>query len=149
MKTPNVLAETHEWFVRAVPKPEVKNLTVQCGVHVEEVVEFLQEMQTSDEALLFYIVQARKAMTNLGNYLKKEAYNLTFSDREATLDAICDQLVTATGVARMLDMDPVAGLAEVNRSNWSKFVNGEPQFTEHGKIMKGPDYSEPNLSPFV
>ena len=35
------------------------------------------------------------------------------------------------------------------RSNNSKFENGKPIFNEQGKIMKGKDYSEPDLAPFV
>ena len=148
-KMTNVLAVTYEWFMRAVPKPTEKNLAVQCGVHFEEVAEMLDEIQTNDPMLLAYVHDTHRALTSLANYLKKEDTNLTFKNRTATLDALCDQLVTATGVGRMLDMDPVGGLAEVNRSNWSKFINGLPQFDANGKIMKAGDYSPPNLEPFV
>lgn len=149
MKPLNPLADTHEWFVRAVPKPTQKNICVQTGVHLEEVNEFLAELCTSDARLLSMVVHTRVALDKLATYLKKEAYNISFPNKVATLDAICDQLVTATGVAWMLDMDPVGGLAEVNRSNWSKFVNGMPQFDANGKIMKAGDYTPPKLDPFV
>lgn len=149
MKTINPLCDTHEWFVRAVPKPTEKNLCVQVGVHLEEVNEFMYEMQTNDMQLLARIARAKESMQELSDYLKTQAANLAFTNREATLDSICDQLVTATGVAWMLGMDPVGGLAEVNRSNWSKFDNGLPIFSEHGKIVKGPSYTKPDLNPFV
>lgn len=149
LKTPNVLAATFEWFSRAVPKPTEKNLAVQCGVHFEEVAELVCEIQTSDPVLLMFVRDAHESLESLANYLKKADTNLTFSDRVATLDAICDGLVTGTGIGYMLKMDPVGGLAEVNRSNWSKFVGGLPQFNDHGKIMKGEDYTKPNLDPFV
>lgn len=149
MKTLNPLAETHEWFVRAVPKPTDKNLAVQTGVHFEEVCEFLSELHTSDEILLDLVVEAKAALTGLADYLKKQDTNLSFPNRVATLDSLCDQLVTGTGVGWMLQMDCVGGLAEVNRSNWSKFVNGLPQFDINGKIMKAGDYTKPNLQPFV
>ena len=51
---------------------------------------------------------------------------LTESQRIAVLDAICDQIVTAVGVAYMMGMDIEGALAEVNRSNWSKFKGGLP-----------------------
>ena len=149
VKTPNVLAATYEWFARAVPKPTEKNLAVQCGVHFEEVAEMLDEIRTNDHMLLAYVQDAHRALTKLSNHLKKEDTNLTFTNRTATLDSICDQLVTGAGVGWMLGMDPVGGLAEVNRSNWSKFINGLPQFDANGKIMKAGDYSPPNLEPFV
>ena len=81
--------------------------------------------------------------------LKEVEVSLIFPDRKATLDAICDQLVTATGFAYMMGLNPVGGLSEVNESNWSKFVDGEPQFDVNNKIKKGPDYRKPDLSPFV
>ena len=40
-------------------------------------------------------------------------------------------------------------LAEVNRSNWSKFVDGAPVFDANGKIAKPATYSKPNLEQFV
>lgn len=49
----------------------------------------------------------------------------------------------------MNGFDIVGALQEVNRSNWSKFENGEPIFDENGKIKKGPNYRPPDLSKFV
>jgi hypothetical protein len=46
----------------------------------------------------------------------------------------------------MFDMDIVGALREVNRSNYSKFVNGRAVFDENGKIKKGADYSKPDLT---
>jgi predicted HAD superfamily Cof-like phosphohydrolase len=70
-------------------------------------------------------------------------------DRKALLDSLCDQIVTAVGVAHMFGMDISGALSEVNRSNWSKFVEGKPVFNEHGKIAKGPNYTPPDLARFV
>ncbi len=70
-------------------------------------------------------------------------------NRLAFLDAMVDQVVTATGSAQHLGMNIAGGLDEVNRSNWSKFVDGKPIFDENGKIAKGPDYFKADLSPFV
>jgi len=61
------------------------------------------------------------------------------------LDALCDQIVTATGVGHMMNMKLPLALEEVNASNYSKFVNGEPIFNENKKIMKGPSYFKPSL----
>lgn len=40
-------------------------------------------------------------------------------------------------------------LAEVNRSNWTKFVNGKPVINEQGKITKGSHYRKSNLIDFI
>jgi predicted HAD superfamily Cof-like phosphohydrolase len=70
-------------------------------------------------------------------------------DRQELLDALCDQIVTAVGVAHMFGMDIESALNEVNASNWSKFVDGNPVFNEHGKIAKGPGYFEPKIAEFA
>ena len=36
--------------------------------------------------------------------------------------------------------------AWVSRSNWSKFVDGQPQFDENGKIAKPSTYRKPDLT---
>lgn len=43
-----------------------------------------------------------------------------------------------------IDGDPVA--AEVHRSNLSKLVDGSPVMREDGKILKGPNYSPPDIA---
>ena len=65
------------------------------------------------------------------------------------LDALCDQIVTAIGVAHRFGFDIQGALAEVNRSNWSKLVDGQFQHDANGKVIKPADYSPPNLAPFV
>lgn len=143
------LEETYRWFTKAVPVPTTTNIRVQLGVHLEEVEEMLQELHTSDYTTMVLLETTRKNLYDLSKHLKEVETSLVFPDRKATLDAICDQLVTGTGFAYMLGMDPVGGLSEVNESNWSKFVDGEPQFDLNNKIKKGPDYRKPDLSPFV
>ena len=143
------LEETYRWFTKAVPTPTDKNIRVQLGVHLEEVGELLAEMHTNDHTTMVLLETTRKNLHDLSKRLKETDPSVVFPDRRATLDAICDQLVTGTGFAYMLGMDPVGGLAEVNESNWSKFVDGEPQFDENKKIKKGPNYRKPDLSPFV
>ena len=53
------------------------------------------------------------------------------------------------GVAQGHGWDIMGALAEANRSNWSKFVDGCPVFDANGKIAKPASYSPPELSPFV
>lgn len=65
------------------------------------------------------------------------------------LDSLCDQIVTAVGVAHMLGMDIEGALKEVNDSNMSKFEDGKAVFNENGKIKKGKHYRKPNLASFV
>ena len=72
-------------------------------------------------------------------------------DKLALLDALCDQVVTATGVAVLAGMDFEPALAEVNRSNYTKFnADGTPYIKPDGKIGKNPEtYQEPQLADYV
>lgn len=147
----NPLADTVEWFRRAVPSPTAKNINVQLGVHFEEVAEMVVEFHTTRRTTDILLKNAYNALTELADHLKQAGDDIvvTVQNRVGVLDAICDQVVTAAGVGHMLAMDPVGGLAEVNRSNYSKFVDGQPQFNENGKIIKSVSYTPPYLDPFV
>ena len=70
-------------------------------------------------------------------------------DKVALLDSLCDQVVTATGIAYFNGFKFDEALTNVNQSNWSKFINNKPICNEHGKIMKGANYKAPELEPFI
>jgi hypothetical protein len=71
-------------------------------------------------------------------------------NRTVLLHALCDQIVTAVGVAHILGMDIEGALREVANSNASKFVeNREPIFNAQTKIMKGPRYQPPELDQYA
>ena len=142
-----------EWFEKAIPSPKQKNIHVQLGVHFEEVSEMLQEMvvprnHTEHEKMIQSVFLG---MAPLADALKsgKITLDLTKIDRLKLLDSLCDQMVTAIGVAHMFNLNISSGLNEVDRSNWSKFVDGKPIFNENGKIIKGENYTPPELDAFV
>lgn len=139
------IIKTLEWFTKAVPNPTEKNKLVQLGCHLEEVAEMLQALQPRGELA--------KVTSRFADNLKSGNSDLLDDLSKATkvelLDALCDQVVTICGIGYMMGFDMVGALAEVNRSNFSKFENGNPVFNEQGKIAKGKDYTKPNLLPFV
>lgn len=90
----------------------------------------------------------RAAIDHVGNLLKKDN-NIVIKDSVELLDSLADQIVTATGVGTLLGMNVPGALAEVNRSNYSKFEDGEPVFNENMKVMKGKDYTPPDLTPYI
>lgn len=91
----------------------------------------------------------RAAIDHVGNLLKKDN-NIVIKDSVELLDSLADQIVTATGVGTFLGMNVPGALAEVNRSNYSKFnAEGEPIFNENMKVMKGPFYTKPDLTPYI
>ena len=91
----------------------------------------------------------RAAIDHVGNLLKKDN-NIVIKDSVELLDALADQIVTATGVGTFLGINVPGALAEVNRSNYSKFdEDGNPIFDENQKVVKGPHYTKPNLKPYI
>jgi predicted HAD superfamily Cof-like phosphohydrolase len=63
-------------------------------------------------------------------------------------DAIIDQMYLLIGYAINLQIEDKleALFDEVHRSNMSKLdANGQPIYREDGKVMKGENYSSPNL----
>lgn len=145
----DTLNQTVEWFNKAVPEPTNKNISTQIGCHLEEVVEMLEEIKSENPMQTMIITDAKNALTNLSNRMKAYGEDLYYPNKEGLLDSLTDQIVTATGVGTFLGMDVVGALGEVNRSNFSKFEDGEPVFNENKKVMKGKDYTPPNLAPFI
>lgn len=149
---PPILKRTLEWFHKAVPQPTSKNLHAQLGCHFEEVNEMLMEVSTKDYETQILIDTAKMALHALATHLKASdgLVEIAPKDRAAYLDGLCDQIVTAVGCAHMSDLDILGAMVEVNRSNFSKFGDGEtPIFDPNMKVMKGPDYFKPILSRFV
>ena len=61
-------------------------------------------------------------------------------------DALCDLLYVVAQQANLWGFPISAGLREVHRSNMSKLdTEGRPIIREDGKVLKGPDYSPPDL----
>ena len=65
-------------------------------------------------------------------------------------DALTDILYVTYGAGYAYGIDLDKCFKEVQRANMSKLgKDGKPIYNEKGKVMKGPDYLEPNLKPFV
>lgn len=147
----DTLVDTQNWFIKAVPNPTSKNINTQMGCHLEEVVEMLVELNSLTPEYQAQLTNAIGALTVLSDTMKQDAYafDVAQEQRLAVLDSLADQIVTATGVGVFLGMNVPGALGEVNRSNYSKFENGEPVFNENKKVMKGKDYTPPDLSKFI
>lgn len=137
-----------DWHKAARPHPDSKALSVQIGCHLEEVAEMLVAMSFHSEESSSRAMLARRLANMVNDVavdLKAGVIHANIKSRKDVLDSLCDQIVTAVGVGVCARMDMESALAEVARSNESKFVDGKPVFNEHGKISKGPNYTPPNL----
>ena len=135
-----------EWFKAAKPNPSTADACVQIGCHYEEVSEMSAVL--NDDVQYALEATALSYKTNHSEFIGA-IEELSTDARVELLDALCDQIVTAVGVAYMMGMDIEGALAEVNRSNWSKFEGGVPVFNAQGKIAKGVEYTPPELSDYI
>ena len=65
-------------------------------------------------------------------------------------DALTDILYVTYGAGYAFGIDLDKCFKEVQRANMSKLgEDGKPIFNDKGKVMKGPNYSPPNLKQFI
>ena len=96
----------------------------------------------------------KKTMQLRFDLIKEELNELEQAMKTKNLKEIADALTDilyvtyGAGYAYGIDLDKC--FKEVQRANMSKLgVDGKPIYNEKGKVMKGPNYSEPNLKQFV
>jgi len=110
--------------------------------------KFGQEVKTSPEL-------PSKEVRDLRLELIAEELNelwdaLEDNDLVEVADALTDILYVTYGAGLAFGIDLDKCFAEVQRSNMSKLgADGQPIYREDGKIMKGPNYSEPDLKNIV
>ena len=65
-------------------------------------------------------------------------------------DALTDILYVTYGAGHSFGIDLDACFEEVQNSNMSKLdKNGDAIYNEDGKVLKGPNYFEPDLKKFI
>ena len=81
----------------------------------------------------------------------KELKDALFNkDIKEVADALTDILYVTYGAGHAFGINLDDCFSEVQRSNMSKLGNdGKPIYNEHGKVMKGPNYFEPDLKKFL
>ena len=78
----------------------------------------------------------------------KEA--LENKDIKEVADALTDILYVTYGAGHSFGIDLDKCFDEVQKSNMSKLdKDGKPIYNEFGKVLKGPNYFEPNLNKFI
>ena len=87
------------------------------------------------------------------NLIKEELDELYSAIKDKDIievaDALTDLLYVVYGAGHSWGINLDKCFAEVQRSNMSKLgKDGKPIYNEHGKVMKGPNYSKPNLKQF-
>lgn len=135
-----------EWFHTAKPEPTNQNVVQQMAYHFEEVAEMCKAINCHDMETA--LKKFKADLLTIASVPDKADEFVDKLNNVELLDALADQQVTAIGVGTLLGFDMKGALAEVNRSNWTKFINGKAIIDENGKIMKG-NYKKPDLEPYV
>ena len=109
---------------------------------------FGQEVKTKAEFPSEKIIKLRY------NLIKEELDDfeeaLKDKDLKEVADALTDILYVTYGAGHAFGIDLDKCFDEVQRSNMSKLgEDGKPLYNEHGKVMKGPKYFQPNLGKFI
>ena len=119
---------------------------------IQQVVEFHKAYGHPIEEEPIIKTADMKALWLRLDLLKEELEELDIAINERdtieVLDALCDLQYVLDGAKLALGFHKVfdAAFAEVHRSNMSKLgEDGRPIYREDGKVMKGPNYSPPNL----
>ena len=96
----------------------------------------------------------KKTMQLRLSLIKEELNELEQAMKEKDLKEVADALTDilyvtyGAGCAYGIDLDKC--FKEVQRANMSKLdKDGKPIYNEKGKVMKGPNYKEPNLKQFL
>ena len=141
------ITDIANWFKAA--EPTFNDYITQLGCHIEEIAEMALAIGAEDSP--FYDEANIQAEYLKGLVIPSEYIEIqkNLIDNTELLDALCDQIVTATGVAYMMGFDIEGALKEVIRSNNSKMIKGKFEFDDNGKIAKPESYSKPDLTPFV
>ena len=88
------------------------------------------------------------------NLIKEELNELELAikakDLKEIADALTDILYVTYGAGYAYGINLDKCFKEVQKANMSKLgEDGKPIYNEKGKVMKGPNYSKPNLKQFV
>ena len=110
--------------------------------------KYSQEVKTKSFFPSEKIVQLRYDL------IKEELDELSVAIKDKDIvevaDALTDLLYVVYGAGHSFGIDLDKCFAEVQRSNLSKLnIDGKPIYNENGKVMKGPNYSKPNLKQFL
>ena len=109
---------------------------------------FGQEVKTKAEFPSEKIIRLRYDL--IKEELDEFEQALKDRDLKEVADALTDILYVTYGAGHAFGIDLDKCFDEVQRSNMSKLgEDGKPIYNEHGKVMKGPKYFQPNLGKFI
>ena len=118
----------------------------------EKVIEFMttfgQDVKKNAEFPSDNIINLRKKLIDEELQELKDA--IKENDIIEVADALTDILVVTYGAGAAFGINLDKCFEEVHRSNMSKLsAEGKPIYNDYGKVLKGPNYSPPDLKKFI
>ena len=116
----------------------VKKFMEKFGQEIKEKASFPNEKITSlrYDLIKEELSELKEAMDN--------------KDIKEVADALTDILYVTYGAGHAFGINLDKCFKEVQESNMSKLgSDGKPIYNDKGKVMKGPNYFEPNLNKFI
>lgn len=168
-----------DWYVRASggetidPKSKAQVITIAPGAYLYAApkaqdgaswIDCVKEFNKAYDVPTFYTVKSNAEFADVVkeqiDLIREEitelitAYNKRLEwgggNHVEILDAICDSIYVLIGLALKMGFDLDGAFREVHRSNMSKLgEDGKPIKREDGKILKGPNFTPPNLEPYI
>lgn len=136
---------TKDWFEVTDPQPTQYRLNSQFGAHLEEVREMFPEISSGNPEVDAKMQLIDTLLSEVANLFKSQQVDLKVLNNKKFFDSMLDQRVTLTGVAHLKGYDYDEGVARVDVANFTKFVDGVPQYKEGGKVAKGLYFVEPEI----
>ncbi len=139
--------EFHETFnhpIHTAPfVPDDKTIKLRLALILEEFTELTEACLGDTEHAQKTLSTLAHAMDNV-KALQADDLNV---DLVAVADALTDINYVTYGAGHCFGLDLDACMQEVQRANMSKLgEDGKPIYNEHGKIMKGPRYTPPDIA---
>jgi len=143
--------EFHEKFnhpIHATPTvPDTKIVKLRLALILEEFTELTEACVNEESAESQHLLQTLHHAMSHVKALTEDDLNVSLVD---VADALTDINYVVYGAGHCFGLNLDACMEEVQRSNMSKLgADGKPIYNEHGKIMKGPNYVEPDLASVI
>ncbi len=138
--------EFHETFGHPIHEkptiPDANNIKLRLALILEEFTELTDACVNDND-------NAKALLTTLDQAMQ-QVRSLTEDDLKVDVvevaDALTDINYVVYGAGHCFGVDLDACMQEVQRANMSKLgLDGKPIYNEHGKIMKGPNYTPPDI----
>lgn len=128
---------------------DLEDLFKNCSSNYEKVQEFHKTygMPLKTIPRLISKKRAQLRIDLIGEEFEELMEGIAKDDLVEIADALIDLLYVTYGACCEYGIDADIGLTEVHDSNMSKLdENGNPIYREDGKVLKGPNFREPNLA---